>query len=75
MLAIPVRHGTKPIAVLSDNSLDHLVLLLAELMEKLAEPGRAWPGQMRLVREWSGTVNIVQVGEDGVIRWNGKAWS
>jgi DNA helicase II / ATP-dependent DNA helicase PcrA len=27
-------------------------LRLAELMEKLAEPGRQWPGQMRLVREW-----------------------
>ncbi|MEO8316318.1 MAG: ATP-dependent helicase, partial [Pseudomonadota bacterium] len=27
-------------------------LRLAELMENLAEPGRAWPGQMRLVREW-----------------------
>jgi DNA helicase II / ATP-dependent DNA helicase PcrA len=25
---------------------------LADLMEKLAEPGRPWPGQMRLVREW-----------------------
>jgi DNA helicase-2/ATP-dependent DNA helicase PcrA len=27
-------------------------LRLAELMEKLGEPGRPWPGQMRLVREW-----------------------
>jgi DNA helicase-2/ATP-dependent DNA helicase PcrA len=25
---------------------------LAELMEKLCEPGRPWPGQLRLVREW-----------------------
>jgi DNA helicase-2/ATP-dependent DNA helicase PcrA len=25
---------------------------LAELMEKLGEPGRPWPGQVRLVREW-----------------------
>jgi DNA helicase-2/ATP-dependent DNA helicase PcrA len=25
---------------------------LAELMQKLAEPGRPWPGQVRLVREW-----------------------
>ena len=32
------------------------------------------PG-MRLVREWNGAVNIVQVGEDGVIRWNGKGWN
>jgi len=32
------------------------------------------PG-MRLVREWNGVVQIVQVGEDGVIRWNGKPWN
>jgi DNA helicase-2/ATP-dependent DNA helicase PcrA len=25
---------------------------LVDLMEKLAEPGRPWPGQMRQVREW-----------------------
>lgn len=25
---------------------------LAELMERLAEPSRPWPGQLRLVREW-----------------------
>ncbi|MEO6185745.1 MAG: ATP-dependent helicase [Steroidobacteraceae bacterium] len=25
---------------------------LVDLMEKLGEPGRPWPGQMRLVREW-----------------------
>jgi DNA helicase II / ATP-dependent DNA helicase PcrA len=25
---------------------------LTDLMEKLAEPGRPWPGQLRLVREW-----------------------
>lgn len=25
---------------------------------------------MRLVREWSGKVHVVTVGEDGVIRWN-----
>jgi hypothetical protein len=31
------------------------------------------PG-MRLVREWNGAIHIVQVGEDGVIRWNDKAW-
>jgi DNA helicase II / ATP-dependent DNA helicase PcrA len=27
-------------------------LRLAELMEKLGEPGRPWPGQLRQVREW-----------------------
>jgi DNA helicase II / ATP-dependent DNA helicase PcrA len=27
-------------------------LRLCDLMQKLAEPGRPWPGQLRLVREW-----------------------
>ena len=29
---------------------------------------------MRLVREWQGRVYIVIVGEDQVIRWDGKEW-
>jgi predicted component of type VI protein secretion system len=29
---------------------------------------------MRLVREWQGRVHIVTVGEDQVIRWDGKEW-
>ena len=29
---------------------------------------------MRLVREWNGTVHIVVVGEDNVIRWNAREW-
>jgi len=29
---------------------------------------------MRLVREWSGTINIVTVGEDKIIRWNERDW-
>ena len=29
---------------------------------------------MQLVREWNGTVHIVVVGEDNVIRWNGREW-
>jgi hypothetical protein len=29
---------------------------------------------MRLVREWNGTANVVTVGEDRVIRWNGREW-
>jgi hypothetical protein len=33
----------------------------------------AVPG-MRLVREWNGTVHVVEVGEDGAIRWNGQSW-
>ncbi len=34
----------------------------------------ARPG-MRLVREWRGTVHVVVVGEDRVIRWNEREWS
>ena len=29
---------------------------------------------MRLVREWGGKAHIVIVGEDQVIRWNGREW-
>lgn len=31
------------------------------------------PG-MRLVREWNGTVQVVMIGEDGIIRWNEREW-
>lgn len=29
---------------------------------------------MRLVREWADRVHVVTVGEDGVIRWDGREW-
>ena len=29
---------------------------------------------MRLVREWNGKAHVVVVGEDGVIRWDGREW-
>jgi len=29
---------------------------------------------MRLVREWQGRVHVVTVGEDQVIRWDGREW-
>lgn len=29
----------------------------------------------RLIREWNGVAHIVEVGEDGVIRWNGTVWN
>lgn len=29
---------------------------------------------MRLVREWQGQVHIVEIGEDEVIRWDGRDW-
>ena len=33
-----------------------------------AEPG------MRLVRAWNGRTHVVTIGEDKVIRWNGREW-
>jgi hypothetical protein len=31
------------------------------------------PG-MRLVREWNGTIHVVDVDEKNAIHWNGRAW-
>lgn len=33
----------------------------------------AQPG-MRLVREWNGKVHIVTIGDDRIIRWDGREW-
>ncbi len=30
---------------------------------------------MRLVREWGGRVHIVVIGEDQVVRWDGREWN
>ena len=37
---------------------------------------RTAPAQaaMRLVRTWNGVAHVVVVGEDQVIRWNGREW-
>jgi len=35
---------------------------------------RAAPPGTRLVREWAGRVHVVTVGEDEVIRWDGREW-
>ena len=35
---------------------------------------RAPAAGMRLVREWQGRVHVVLVGEDQVIRWDGREW-
>ena len=29
---------------------------------------------MRLVRTWNGVAHVVMIGEDQVIRWNGREW-
>jgi hypothetical protein len=35
---------------------------------------RAPAAGMRLVREWGGKVHVVLIGEDQVIRWDGREW-
>ena len=35
---------------------------------------RAHQPGMRLVRAWNGRTHIVTIGEDRVIRWNGREW-
>jgi hypothetical protein len=29
---------------------------------------------MRLVREWNGTIYVVMIGEDNVVRWDDREW-
>ena len=36
---------------------------------------RAPAAGMRLVREWNGAVHVVTIGEDQVIRWDGREWN
>lgn len=49
----------------------------SQLLDQLAR-GRtrtqAARAGMRLVREWQGRVHVVEVGEDQVIRWDGRDW-
>ena len=46
---------------------------LDQLVEAKTETRMARPG-MRLVREWNGTLHIVTIGEDNVVRWNDREW-
>jgi hypothetical protein len=46
---------------------------LAQLAEAKTSTAPASAG-MRLVREWNGTAHVVMVGEDRVVRWNGREW-
>jgi hypothetical protein len=43
-------------------------------LERGLTPTRAPAAGMRLVREWGGKAHVVVVGEDRVIRWNGREW-
>lgn len=36
---------------------------------------RAPTAGLRLVREWAGQAHVVLVGEDRIIRWNGREWN
>ena len=47
--------------------------LLNQLERGLTKTMRTKPG-MRLVREWQGRAHVVMVGEDQVIRWDGREW-
>jgi hypothetical protein len=46
------------------------------LAQLAAAKTRTAPAQagMRLVRTWNGVAHVVVVGEDQVIRWNGREW-
>ena len=46
------------------------------LAQLAAAKTRTAPAQtgMRLVRTWNGVAHVVVVGEDQVIRWNGRQW-
>lgn len=46
---------------------------LDQLARGLTKTERPTPG-MRLVREWQGRAHVVTVGEDQIIRWNGREW-
>lgn len=46
---------------------------LMQLGARKTRTSTAGPGT-RLVREWQGTVHVVTVGEDKVVRWNGAGY-
>jgi hypothetical protein len=62
---------------LQANAHGDLSRLTRQLLDQLAaaktQTSAAQPG-MRLAREWNGTLHVVMVGEDKVIRWKGREW-
>jgi hypothetical protein len=46
---------------------------LAQISSAKTRTTAAQPG-MRLVRQWNGTVHVVIIGEDNVVRWNDEEW-
>lgn len=47
--------------------------MLGQLMTAKTATTPAVPGT-RLVREWNGSAHVVTIGEDRVIRWDGREW-
>lgn len=47
---------------------------LDQLARGRTETREVQPG-MRLMREWNGTLHVVNVHDDGAIHWNGQRWN
>jgi hypothetical protein len=43
-------------------------LAAAKTVTTMVKPG------MRFVREWKGKLHVVNVGDDGVVHWDGREW-
>ncbi|WP_174291730.1 DUF2924 domain-containing protein [Sphingomonas bacterium] len=55
-------------------SLPRGVTAALDQLERGQTTTRAPAAGMRLVREWGGKVHVVEIGEDQVIRWDGRDW-
>ena len=68
-LALGYELQAKALGGLSRSTQQKLVqLAAAKTRTTAAQAG------MRLVREWNGTVHVVIIGEDNVVRWNDREW-
>ncbi len=68
-LALGYELQAKAVGGLSRSTQQKLVqLAAAKTRTTAAQAG------MRLVRQWNGTVHVVIIGEDNVVRWNGREW-
>jgi hypothetical protein len=68
-LALGYELQAKALGGLSRSAQQKLVqLAAAKTRTTAAQAG------MRLVREWNGTVHVVIIGEDNVVRWNDREW-
>jgi hypothetical protein len=68
-LALAYELQAKAYGGLSRNTQQRLAqLAAAKTQTRDVKPG------MRLVREWNGTVHVVDVDESSAIHWNGRTW-